>query len=38
MMAFITAIEQIGAQLQDLQAPVSELQVLPQGYRHFVSA
>lgn len=44
-MAFIAAIEQMATQLRDLQAPVSEVQVmakiimsLPQNYRHFISA
>lgn len=44
-MAHVTAIEQLAAYLKDLQAPVSEVQImskilltLPSSFRHFLSA
>lgn len=44
-MAFISAIQQMAAQLNDLEAPVSEVQImakiimcLPPSFRHFTSA
>lgn len=45
MMTFIATVEQMAAQLRDLQSPISELQMmakilmsLPATFRHFVSA
>ena len=45
MMSFISSVQQMAAQLTDLQLPISELQViskvlmsLPANYLHFVSA
>ena len=45
VMSFITTVQQIAAQLTDLQSPVTDLQVmskilmsLPPSYRHFLSA
>lgn len=45
MMSYISSVEQLAAQLRDLESPVTETQMmakilmpLPSSYRHFISA